>query len=119
LLKQIDSLPRTGKEADDDNRNALKEDVVSLAKIDEQIDQLLYRPDQKEELKKLEMQLNKEWLSIVTVGHTYIRGARAHGGGDFGDGIRNAFIEANNLVEALKRVLKDARKGGDRTSMVR
>jgi len=114
LLQQIDSLPRTGIEADDDSRSTLKENVVSLAKIDEQVDQLLYRPDQKEELKKLEMQLNREWLSIVTLWHMYRRE-----GGDFGDGFRNAFAEANNLVEALKRALKDARKGGHRSSLIR
>lgn len=109
LLQRIDSLPKTGREEDDDNRNVLKENVVALAKIDEQIDQLLGRPDQKEALRKLETQLNREWLAIVTLWHEYRRG-----GGDFGEGFRNAFIEANNLVEALKRVLEEIKKGSDR-----
>jgi len=104
----------TGKENDDKNRNALKEVVVALRKIDEQMEQLLGRYGKEEELKKLEMQLGREWLSFLTTWHKY-----RHGRGDFADSFRNLSLETNNLVETLRKTLKEARKGGHRSSLIR
>ncbi len=117
LLKQIDSLPMTGKENDEKSRNALKETVVALRKIDEQMEQLLSRYGTEEELKKLEMQLGREWLSFLTTWNKYGHGLGARG--DFAGGFRNVSLEANNLVEELRKTLKDAKKGGHRSSLVR
>ena len=112
LLKQIDNLPRTDRKVDETNRNRLKENVVALVKIQDQIDRMSSGDEQKEEIDELQIQLNKEYLSIITLGNSYRplwqRFQTRKSG--FANDFRKASIEAVKLVETLKRKLRDLRR---------
>lgn len=112
LLKQIDNLPKTDREVDETNRNRLKENVIALAKIQDQINQMSSRYEQKEEIDELQRQLNKEYLSIVTLGCDYrplLQRFKTRSSG-FGDDFLNASKEAMKLAETLKKNLNDLKK---------
>jgi hypothetical protein len=86
LLEKISNLPRTERENDETDRNRFKENVAAIAKIDEQIERMLALNPQKDQIKTLEMQLNKESLSAVTLGFKYRQRIRLGKGSEFEKG---------------------------------
>jgi len=112
LLKQIDGLPRTEREVDKDFQRKLKEIVIALNGIENQLNQTASGYSNEEYLNGLQKQLNRQRLTLmeIQVGfHTLWEWHKTHSSGFF-YGFKNALIEVGKLAEILNRTLKERKK---------
>ncbi len=109
LLKQIDEIPRTGREPDMNLQGKLKEIVVALHSIDEKLQSGYLN---KNYLNELQKQLMKKRLDLLQMGgsfNTLWNWYKTHDSGFF-DSFKNVLTEAIRIGEALEKTLKEHKK---------